>query len=103
MTKQRGDEFSYISEDDYKTLITVYQQKTFKLFNENISLEAKVATLNSLVESLKNTVQDLTELSRQQQEKVARSTRRSSKKSKVQEEEEVVEDAGEYGNEETFN
>jgi cell division septum initiation protein DivIVA len=102
MAKQNGNEFSYISEDDYKTLITVYQQKTFKLFNENISLEAKVATLNGLVESLKNTVQDLTELSKQQQEKAARSSRRSSKKAKVQEEE-IVEDVGEYGDEETFN
>ena len=102
MSRQKGDEFSYISEDDYKTLITVYQQKTFKLFNENISLEAKVATLNSLVESLKTTVQDLTELSKQQQEKATRSSRRSSKKAKVQEEQ-IVEDPGEYGDEETFN
>ena len=102
MARQKGDEFSYISEDDYKTLITVYQQKTFKLFNENISLEAKVATLNSLVESLKTTVQDLTELSKQQQEKATRSSRRSSKKAKVQEEQ-IVEDPGEYGDEETFN
>ena len=102
MDKKRGDEFLYISEDDYKTLITVYQQKTFKLFNENISLEAKVSTLNSLIESLKNTVQDLTELSKEQQEKVARSSRRSNKKTKVQEEP-IVEDAGQYGDEETFN
>jgi len=102
MAKQNGNEFSYISEDDYKTLITVYQQKTFKLFNENISLEAKVATLNGLVESLKNTVQDLTELSKQQQEKVARSTRRSIKKTKISDVE-SFEDSEVLEDEETFN
>jgi 23S rRNA maturation mini-RNase III len=57
---KREDEFNYISEDDYKTLISVYQQKTFKLFNENISLEAKVATLNSLVEKLTDNVNKIT-------------------------------------------
>lgn len=56
----REEEFKYISEEDYKTLISVYQQKTFKLFNENISLEAKVATLNSLVEKLTDNVNKLT-------------------------------------------
>ena len=54
------EEFKYISEEDYKTLISVYQQKTFKLFNENISLEAKVATLNSLVEKLTDNINQLT-------------------------------------------
>jgi hypothetical protein len=56
----KEEEYKYISEDDYKTLISVYQQKTFKLFNENISLEAKVATLNSLVEKLTDNVNKLT-------------------------------------------
>ena len=56
----KEEEFKYISEEDYKTLISVYQQKTFKLFNENISLEAKVATLNSLVEKLTDNVNKLT-------------------------------------------
>jgi hypothetical protein len=56
----KEEEFKYISEEDYKTLISVYQQKTFKLFNENISLEAKVVTLNSLVEKLTDNVNKLT-------------------------------------------
>jgi hypothetical protein len=46
------EEFKYISEEDYKTLISVYQQKTFELFNQNIALEAKNFTLNSLVQKL---------------------------------------------------
>jgi hypothetical protein len=46
------EEFKFISEEDYKTLISVYQQKTFELFNQNIALEAKNFTLNSLVQKL---------------------------------------------------
>jgi hypothetical protein len=45
-------DFNYISEEEYKTLISIYQQKTFNLFNQNIALEAKVESLNSLVEKL---------------------------------------------------
>ena len=57
---KKEEEYKYISEDDYKTLISVYQQKTFDLFNQNIALEAKVATLGSLVESLNETIENIT-------------------------------------------
>ena len=95
MSRNKEDEFQYISEDDYKTLISVYQQKTFKLFNENISLEAKVATLSSMVENLNETIGDITK----EQEKLKK---RTSRKTKVtlakQDEEESILD-----NEEIFN
>jgi hypothetical protein len=57
---KKEEEYKYISEDDYKTLISIYQQKTFEMFNQNIALEAKVATLGSLVESLNETIEKIT-------------------------------------------
>lgn len=101
MTK-REEEFKFISEDDYKTLISVYQQKTFKLFNENISLEAKVATLNSLVDNLNNTITSLTELLGQEKEKNSKKTARKAKSSPQTD---VLEskDSEEFSDEETFN
>ena len=95
MSRNKEDEFQYISEDDYKTLISVYQQKTFKLFNENISLEAKVATLSSMVENLNETIGDITK----EQEKLKKRTSRKTKvTSAKQDEEESILD-----NEEIFN
>jgi len=95
MSRNKEDEFQYISEDDYKTLISVYQQKTFKLFNENISLEAKVATLSSMVENLNETIGDIAK----EQEKLKKRTSRKTKvTSAKQDEEESILD-----NEETFN
>lgn len=87
----KEEEFKYISEEDYKTLISVYQQKTFKLFNENISLEAKVATLNSLVEKLTDNVNKLTKSVEKNNKRKIKST---------QSQEELSEDVEE---EETFN
>jgi hypothetical protein len=52
----KEEEFNYISEDDYKTLISIYQQKTFELFNQNIALEAKITNLNKLVEKLTDNI-----------------------------------------------
>lgn len=59
MSKKEED-FKYLSEEDYKTLISIYQKKTFELFNQNIALEAKVANLESLVESLNETIEEIT-------------------------------------------
>lgn len=70
---KKEEEFKYLSEEDYKTLITIYQQKVFELFNRNISLEAKVLTLNTLVESLNETISEITK------EKVTRSTTKKSR------------------------
>jgi predicted nuclease with TOPRIM domain len=51
-----------MSEDDLKSILAKYQQKTFELFNKNIVLETQVETLteklnilNSELEKLKKT------------------------------------------------
>ena len=74
---KKEEEYKYISEDDYKTLISIYQQKTFDLFNQNIALEAKVATLGSLVESLNDTIEKIT----REQDKTTKGRRTKSQNS----------------------
>jgi hypothetical protein len=66
-------DFQYIKEDDYKTLISVYQQKTFDLFNQNIALEAKVATLNSLIKELNNTIEEMIKVQEKQTKRTSKS------------------------------
>jgi uncharacterized protein YaaN involved in tellurite resistance len=96
--QKKEEEFKYISEEDYKILISVYQQKTFELFNQNIALEAKVSSLGSLVEKLTDNISKITKAS----EKISTSTT-SKRKQKSSEpvpeniEKELLED------EETFN
>lgn len=41
-----------MSDDDLKSVIATYQQKTFELFNQNIVLEAQVNQLNKKVDTL---------------------------------------------------
>jgi len=41
-----------MTENDYKNFIGVYQQKSYDLFNQNIALEAKVISLNQMIEAL---------------------------------------------------
>ena len=41
-----------MSEDDLKSVLAKYQQKTFELFNKNIVLETQVETLTSNVNAL---------------------------------------------------
>jgi hypothetical protein len=41
-----------MSEEDLKAVITVYQQKAFELFNQNIVLETQVSGLRKTVEIL---------------------------------------------------
>jgi len=90
-------EYSNISEDNYKTLISIYQQKTFELFNQNIALEAKVVTLGSIVESLNETIENIT---KEQNKPSKNSTTSTSKKAKVQNTEPTN---SEWESEETFN
>jgi hypothetical protein len=92
------EEYSYISEDNYKTLLSTYQQKTFELFNQNIALEAKVSTLGSLVESLNETIEKITKEQIKEQNKVSKNT--IGKKTKTQTTETVN---PEWESEETFN
>jgi len=97
MAKNTGTEsdFQYIKEDDYKTLISVYQQKTFDLFNQNIALEAKVSTLNSLIKELNTTIEEMAKVQERQ-------TKRTSKsRQKVQSA--PPETTESFGEEETFN
>lgn len=64
MSKSKVDsvvDFQLISEEDYKILIKTYQQKVFELFNQNIALEARNLSLNSLVENLTSNVNKLTQ------------------------------------------
>ncbi len=48
-----------MNENDYKTLIITYQQKSFDLFSQVIALEAKLASSKQLIESLTSQVNDL--------------------------------------------
>lgn len=41
-----------MSEDDLKTIILKYQQKSFELFNSNIVLEAQIGALKKTIEEL---------------------------------------------------
>ena len=97
MAKNTGTEsdFQYIKEDDYKTLISVYQQKTFDLFNQNIALEAKVSSLNSLIKELNETIGEMAKV---QEKQAKRSTRGRSKAQSA-----VPEITASTEEEETFN
>lgn len=41
-----------MTEEDLKSVLAKYQQKTFELFNKNIVLETQVETLSSTIDSL---------------------------------------------------
>jgi prefoldin subunit 5 len=49
-----------MTEQDLKTLLGVYQQKSYELFSQNIALEAKISNLSSLIEALTSKVNELT-------------------------------------------
>ena len=48
-----------MNENDYKSLIVSYQQKSFDLFSQVVSLEAKLNVSNQLVEALTQKVNEL--------------------------------------------
>jgi chromosome segregation ATPase len=48
-----------MNENDYKTLIITYQQKSFDLFSQVVALEAKLSSSNQIIESLMKQVNDL--------------------------------------------
>lgn len=48
-----------MNENDYKTLIITYQQKSFDLFSQVIALEAKLASSKQLIEALTFQVNEL--------------------------------------------
>lgn len=48
-----------MSEEDLKSILAKYQQKTFDLFNRNIVLETQVETLTQMNLSLQNELEKL--------------------------------------------
>ena len=52
--------YELMNEQDYKSLIITYQQKSFDLFSQVVALEAKQSTLSQLVKELTEKVEDLT-------------------------------------------
>ena len=48
-----------MSENELKSVLTKYQQKSFELYNKNIVLETQVENLNALVNSLNAEVEKL--------------------------------------------
>jgi hypothetical protein len=63
-----------MTEQDLKNLLGVYQQKTHELFSQNIALEAKIATLSSLVEALTGKINELTSLQKEPQKTTKKTT-----------------------------
>ena len=51
--------YELMNEQDYKSLIITYQQKSFDLFSQVVALEAKQSSLNQLVKELTEKVEDL--------------------------------------------
>ena len=51
--------YELMNEQDYKSLIITYQQKSFDLFSQVVALEAKQSTLNQLIKELTEKVEDL--------------------------------------------
>lgn len=48
-----------MTEEDLKSILAKYQQKTFEIFNRNIVLETQVESLTSKVNSLTTEVEKL--------------------------------------------
>jgi len=45
-----------MNEEDYKSIISKYQQKSFELFNKNIVLEVQVESLSQKVNELEQEI-----------------------------------------------
>lgn len=45
-----------MSEEDYKGIIAMYQQRSFDLFNANVMLETQITQLRKQVEELQQNV-----------------------------------------------
>lgn len=48
-----------MSDEDLKAIITMYQQKSFELFNQNIVLETQINSLKKTVDTLTTEVEKL--------------------------------------------
>lgn len=72
-----------MSEQELKTLLSVYQQKSYELFTQNIALEAKIINLSSLVEALTNRLNQISSTQQKEEAKLTRKTK-SSKESTIE-------------------
>lgn len=45
-----------MSEEDYKAILAVYQQKSFELFNSNVMMETQIAKLQQQIQELQREV-----------------------------------------------
>lgn len=50
-----------MSEEDYKSIIATYQQRSFDLFNTNVMLETQISQLKLKVEELTKGLQNTTD------------------------------------------
>lgn len=48
-----------MNEEDYKSIIASYQQKSFEMFNKIIVLEAQISSLSSTINLLNNQINEL--------------------------------------------
>ena len=67
-----------MSEQELKTLLSTYQQKSFDLFNQVVALEARLSTSNNLIEALTNKVNELNEENEKLKTKAKRNTKTNS-------------------------
>ena len=59
-----------MSEDDLKSVLSTYQQKSFELFNQNIVLETQVNSLNKKIEMLTKEIDILKAKQKKSQAKI---------------------------------
>lgn len=50
-----------MGEEDYKAILSKYQQKTFELYNQNIILETQVEQLNKKVGLLQSQIEKMSQ------------------------------------------
>lgn len=48
-----------MTEEDYKAVISAYQQKAFELFNQNIVFETQINTMKKTIELLNHQIETL--------------------------------------------
>jgi len=58
-----------MNEEDYKSIIATYQQKSFELFNQNIVLETQVNSYKQKVDLLTKELDKLNHLKQENQNK----------------------------------
>jgi hypothetical protein len=70
-----------MNEEDYKKLISTYQQKSFELFHQNIINEIKLSELNKRVTELSAQLSEVSQKNTELMDKLANATAKSSRTS----------------------